>query len=91
MTAALAGNSCNPDYSFYQTGSRVLWNPVKNLDIGLDVVYTKLRTAYAGPANLSANGSRPACVNAVASNGGCGLDDQDVWSAMFRWQRNFYP
>jgi hypothetical protein len=19
------------------------------------------------------------------------IDDQNVWSAMFRWQRNFYP
>ena len=31
-----------------------------------------------------ANGSRPAVVNGV-------IDDQNVWSAMFRWQRNFYP
>ena len=25
---ALAGNSCNPDYSFFQVGSRTQWNPV---------------------------------------------------------------
>jgi hypothetical protein len=81
---ALAGNRCNPDYRFYQTGARTLWNPVKNLDIGLDVVYTKLYTAYAGPVSLPVNGSRPAVANAAAN-------DQDVWSAMFRWQRNFYP
>jgi hypothetical protein len=31
---------------------------------------------------VAANGSRPP----VAL-----LSDQDVWSAMFRWQRNFYP
>ena len=36
------------------------------------------------PAALAANGSRPAVVNGV-------IDDQNVWSAMFRWQRNFYP
>ena len=36
------------------------------------------------PATLAANGSRPAVVNGV-------IDDQNVWSAMFRWQRNFYP
>jgi hypothetical protein len=91
MTAALAGNSCNPDFSFYQTGQRILWNPVRNLDIGLDVVYTKLYSSYKGAANLAANGSRPACANANVSNGGCAVEDQDVWSAMFRWQRNFYP
>ena len=36
------------------------------------------------PATLAANGSRPAVINGV-------IDDQNVWSAMFRWQRNFYP
>ena len=41
-------------------------------------------TAYKGAAALAANGSRPAVVNGV-------IDDQNVWSAMFRWQRNFYP
>ena len=25
---ALAGNSCNPDYSLFQVGSRTQWNPV---------------------------------------------------------------
>jgi hypothetical protein len=85
----LAGNSCSPDYSFWQTGQRVLWNPVKNLDIGVDILYTKLHTAYAGNANLAANGSRPACTNSAALS--CGVEDQDIWSVMFRWQRNFYP
>jgi Porin subfamily len=80
----LAGNTCNPDFQFYQVGSRTLWNPVRNLDIGLDVVYTKLYTAYQGPASLPTNGSRPAVANGA-------IEDQDVWSAMFRWQRNFYP
>jgi hypothetical protein len=80
----LAGNSCSPDFSFYQTGQRTLWNPVRNLDIGLDVVYTKLYTAYRGPAALPVNGSRPAVAAGI-------IDDQNVWSAMFRWQRNFYP
>src|SRR5215213_4280487 len=35
ITTALAGKSCNPDFSFFQTGSRTLWNPVRNLDIGV--------------------------------------------------------
>ena len=52
------------------------------LDIGLEVLYTKLNTAFKGPATVAANGSRPGVTQ---------IDDQDVWSAMFRWQRNFYP
>jgi hypothetical protein len=83
--------NCNPDFSFFQVGSRTQWNPVPQLDIGLDVMYTKLNTAFKGVANLAGNGSRPVCINALAGNGGCAVDDQGVWSAMFRWQRNFFP
>jgi hypothetical protein len=79
---ALAGNSCNPDHSFYQVGSRTQWNPVTYLDIGLDVTFTGLNTAYKGAGIYAANPSRPAVTL---------FDDQGVWSAMFRWQRNFYP
>lgn len=75
-------NSCNPNYSFMQVGSRTQWNPVAGLDIGLDVFYTRLYSAYKGssPGLYGANGSRPA-VSVI--------DDQDVWSAIFRVQRSF--
>ncbi len=85
----LAGNSCSPDFSFYQVGSRTQFNPHPLMDIGLDVFYTKLNTAYAGPVNWAANGSRPACVNSAIL--GCAFDDKNVVSAIVRWQRNFYP
>ena len=77
-------NSCSPNFSFFEVGSRTQWNPVPQLDIGLEVLYTHLNTAYKGaaPGIYPANGSRPA----VAL-----IDDQNIWSAMFRWQRNFYP
>ena len=76
------GNSCNPSFSFYEIGSRTQWNPVPQLDIGVEVLYSHLNTAYKGPGVYSANAPRPA----VAL-----IDDQSVCSAMFRWQRNFYP
>jgi hypothetical protein len=78
----LAGNSCSPDSSWFEIGTRTQWNPVAQLDIGLEVLYTHYNTAFKGPALVAATGSRPA----VAL-----IDDQEVWSAMFRWQRNFYP
>ena len=54
------------------------------LDIGLEVLYSKRNTAFKGPAILPAATARgPPCLRVI--------DDQDVWSAMFRWQRNFYP
>jgi hypothetical protein len=79
---AAAGNSCNPDFSFYEIGTRTQWNPVQQLDIGLSVLYTRYNTAYKGPGTYPANTSRPSVPL---------FDDQNVWSAMFRWQRNFYP
>jgi hypothetical protein len=87
--APLPGNSCNPDYSFYQVGSRTQWNPVPLLDIGLDVFYTRVNTAFKGPVNFAAAGARPACTNTAFNS--CSADDQGILSALFRWQRNFYP
>jgi Porin subfamily len=78
----LAGNSCNPSWSFYELYTRTQWNPVQQLDIGVEILYMHVNTPYKGPAAVAANVARPVI----------GLiDDQNVWSAMFRWQRNFYP
>jgi hypothetical protein len=82
VVTALPGNSCSPDFSFYQVGTRTQFNPVPQLDIGLDVLYTGLNTAYKGPGTYAANGPRPAVTS---------FDNQGVWSALVRWQRNFYP
>jgi hypothetical protein len=75
-------NGCT-DWSGWQIGSRTLWNPVANLDIGVDVMYTKVNTAFGGG------------IVAVAPNGGTAYNqsiaDGDVWSAIFRVQRNFWP
>ena len=76
------GNGCSPDWSFYQIGTRTQFNPVPQLDIGLDLLYSHNNTAYKGAAVGAAVGPRPA-INLV--------DDQNIWSAFFRWQRNFYP
>ena len=85
----LAGNSCSPDYSFYQVGTRTQFNPAPLMDIGLDVVYTRLNSAYKGPVNWVGNGARPACTNSTSIS--CTADDQSVLTAIVRWQRNFYP
>ena len=78
----LQGNSCSPDMSFWEAGTRTQWNPVPQLDIGLELLYSRRNTAFKGAAVVPATGSRPVVF---------ALDDQDVISAMFRWQRNFYP
>jgi hypothetical protein len=80
--ALLPGNSCSPDQSFWEVGSRTQWNPVPQLDIGVEVLYSARNTAFKGVALVPASGSRPPVTV---------IDDQGVWSAMVRWQRNFYP
>jgi hypothetical protein len=79
-----SGNSCDPDYSFYQVGTRTQFNPAPLMDIGLDVFYTRLNTAFKGSSVgiYPANASRPA-LNVI--------DDQSTLTAIVRWQRNFYP
>jgi hypothetical protein len=67
-------------WSTWQVGSRTQWNPVSQLDVGVDVLYSKLNTELAG-SNITTFGTRPN--QAIA--------DQDVWSVMFRVQRNFWP
>src|SRR5262249_39056498 len=76
------GNSCSPNFSFYEIGTRTQYNPTPQLDIGLEVLYTHLNTAYKGTGITSGNGSQ---------TGRNLVDDQNVWSAMVPWQRNFYP
>jgi porin-like protein len=79
------GNSCNPDFDFYQVGTRTQWNPAPNLDIGVEFLYTRLNTAYKGPA--LAGGVAPGAPQQTVFT----IDDQNVFSTFFRWQRNFYP
>ncbi|MFZ5691496.1 MAG: porin [Pseudomonadota bacterium] len=79
-----AMTNCNPDWSAYRLSSRTMWNPVANLDIGVEVAYSKVNTAYAGSANLTAT------TNGVAASR-YAIEDQDVWSAAIRVQRSFWP
>jgi hypothetical protein len=87
----LAGNSCSPNYSFWQVGARTQWNPHPLLDIGLELFWTQYNTAYKGPVAWTAVNARPACTFGTGGAAPCVFDDIGVWSALFRWQRNFYP
>jgi hypothetical protein len=74
-------SNCNPNFSFTELGSRTMWNPVPDVDIGVDVLWTHLNSAFGGSAALPASGGRPP--------GAYNLSNQDVLSAYFRFQRNF--
>jgi hypothetical protein len=73
----------NRDWNGYQIGTRTAWNPVANLEIGLDVMYTKVDTAYFSGGTVT----HPNVDGVTSTNVG----DTDIWSAQFRVQRNFWP
>jgi Porin subfamily len=77
------GFVCNPDLAVIQVGSRTIWSPVANLDIGVEVLYSRLDQNFAGPWLLAAQGSRAAGLYEAK--------DQDTWSGVVRFQRNFWP
>jgi hypothetical protein len=81
-------SGCNPNYNTWQIGSRTMWNPHPQLDIGVEVIYTALNQSNTGPVVLNPAG---------APNGGLGalnsgiytFANSGVWSGLFRIQRNF--
>jgi hypothetical protein len=74
--------NCNPDWSEWRLASRTMWNPVANLDVGVEVAYSQVNTAWGGSATV-------ATANSLA--GTYNIADQSVWTGAIRVQRNFWP
>ncbi|HTK12664.1 MAG TPA: porin [Xanthobacteraceae bacterium] len=80
LNAATAAH-CSPDYSVFYVGTRTEWHPVKDLSLGLDVMYSQVDTAFSGLATLPAAGARPAGIY--------DLSDQGIVTVTMRAQKNF--
>jgi hypothetical protein len=85
LVAAIPGvqANANADFSFWQVGTRTAWFPHPDLELGLDVMYTKLNTAFAG----TTGGVSQSSTQSLVTN----FDDQNIVSVMARVQRNFLP
>lgn len=68
--------NCNPDFSFWQIGSRTIWTPATGLELGLDILYNHINSAFEGPVTVSANGTVP--------SGLFSARDQNVLSGVFQ-------
>jgi hypothetical protein len=83
-TSGLIVTNCDPDHHLWLVGSRTQWNPHPYLDIGVDVAWAHLDTAFAGlGATTTAQGANPA--QAVQ------IENQDILVVMGRVQYNFIP
>jgi hypothetical protein len=90
-TAAGAGVSSSgcADWAAWQIGSRTIWNPVRNLDVGVEALYTDLsQSAFAGLKTTFS----PSAVGQLPPNvGSYTAGSTHVWSGILRVQYNFYP
>jgi hypothetical protein len=79
-----ASGVCDNNWAYWNIGTRTQFNVDSQTYLGVDVVYTDLKTANPGVvALINASGTQPAAVRT--------LTDQSAWMAEFRVHRNFYP
>ena len=55
VTLRTNAQCADADWSMWRLASRTMWNPVQNLDVGVEVAYTKVNTAFGGLANVTGN------------------------------------
>jgi Porin subfamily len=79
------GSKCNPNSGLWQVGTRTIWNPHPDLDIGLDIMYSAIHTSMSGATVWNGTGSTglPPGPYTFANEG--------QWTASLRLQRNFLP
>ena len=61
-----------------------------NLDIGLEVMYTKIETAFTAVSRALLL-AVAAVVDQQRDRSDKRISDQDIWSGILRIQRNFWP
>jgi hypothetical protein len=82
-TLSNAGSSCNMDYRVVGVGSRTYWTPVRDLTIGVDVMWTNHHSGNKGATYTTpaVAGFKPITTYEVK--------DQNIFSGMFSVRRFF--
>jgi hypothetical protein len=81
-TGAVIG--CNPDFMVWGIGTRTVWNPVRNLDLGAEIMYSRLSQnmdAATVRLNFDGAGGQPAGLYTPQNEG--------IWSGLLRAQWHF--
>jgi hypothetical protein len=81
-----AFSGCDFSFEIWGVGSRTVWNPVKNLDIGVEVMWSQIHQ-HMDPGkvllNYGGGGNRAAGLYSPS--------DEGMVSGLLRVQRNFWP
>jgi hypothetical protein len=86
VQSAVAASGC-ADWAAWQIGSRTIWNPVRNLDVGVEALYTDLsKSAFSGDKITFAPGGTVNNFNPTFTSA-----PVHVVSGILRVQYNFYP
>ncbi|WP_051356517.1 porin [Azorhizobium doebereinerae] len=75
------------DVNIWQVGVNTIWSPVKNLDLGVEVLYSKVDGGLGTLGNY--NNTTGAACGTVTTNCSTVGGSTDVWSGGIRAQRNF--
>lgn len=71
-----------PDFTMWSVGVNTIWSPVRNLDLGVEVVYGSI-------SRNSANSGAVASTGALVRTDGTLKTSDSNWRGVFRVQRNF--
>ena len=93
-------NACDPDFGIWFIGSRTQWNIRPDFYMGVDVVYQRLQTSFAGLADYVGSGPQPGSLigsipGGVQTTSVRGpqykIEDQDALSLTLRVHRDILP
>jgi porin-like protein len=83
-SSAVSASGC-ADWAAWAIGSRTIWNPVRNLDVGVDVLYSQLsKSAFSGATIFIPTPAQSAAERLTAGS-------SNIVAGILRVQYNFYP
>lgn len=91
INGAFNQGTCTPDFGLWYVGSRTQWNIRPDFYMGVDVIYQKLDTAFAGLASYTAAVVGGVGTPRPSSGPFYKVEDQDALSLTFRVHRDIVP
>jgi hypothetical protein len=79
--APVAG--CDPDFMVWGVGTRTVWNPIENLDLGAEIMYSRLDQNMGAGVVLNFLGA------GGSATGFYTPQNQSIWSGLLRVQWHF--